>query len=112
MSIHDWTKVDAGLFHHFHKHWGGALCDLLNAGRLPPNYVALLEPSADVPISDLAPPETRATEEIEEETYARRANRIRIQHRHGKVVAVIESSRRATRTTGTDCSRSSGRRRT
>jgi hypothetical protein len=29
-------------------------------------------------------------DEIEEETYARRANRIRIQHRHGRIVAVIE----------------------
>jgi hypothetical protein len=29
-------------------------------------------------------------DKVEEDTYARRANRIRIQHRHGQIVAVIE----------------------
>src|SRR5207249_8800723 len=37
-----------------------------------------------------APPRARFVVEVEEDTYARRANRIRIQHRHGEVVAVIE----------------------
>ena len=38
----------------------------------------------------IAPPKARFVVEVEEDTYARRANRIRIQHRHGEVVAVIE----------------------
>ena len=24
MPIHDWTRVDAGIFHHFHQRWIGA----------------------------------------------------------------------------------------
>ncbi len=41
MPIHDWTRVDAGLFHAFHYHWIGNLCDALNAGALPRDYFAL-----------------------------------------------------------------------
>jgi hypothetical protein len=37
-----------------------------------------------------APPKARFVDEVEEDTYARRANSIRIRHRHGQVVAVIE----------------------
>lgn len=36
MAIHDWTKVDADLFHNFHQHWVVALCDALNDGLLSP----------------------------------------------------------------------------
>jgi hypothetical protein len=42
MPIHDWTRVDAGLFHHFHQEWTVTLCNALNAGKLPPDYFALL----------------------------------------------------------------------
>ena len=35
-------------------------------------------------------PRARYVVEVEEDTYVRRANRIRIQHRHGEVVTVIE----------------------
>jgi hypothetical protein len=113
MPIHDWTHVDAGLFHHFHERWTAAICDLLNGGRLPRGYVALLNqvtsgpmpgvlmlnrrsytPSEPEPVGGLAvataPPRARFVVEIEEDTYARRANRILIRHRHGQVVAVIE----------------------
>ena len=37
-----------------------------------------------------APPKARFVVDGEEDAYAHRANRIRIQHRHGQVVAVIE----------------------
>ena len=30
MPVHDWTRVDAGLFHAFHHRWIDALCDALN----------------------------------------------------------------------------------
>ena len=43
MSLHDWTRVDAGLFHHFHLCWLATLCDALNAGCLPADYFALME---------------------------------------------------------------------
>jgi len=113
MPIHDWTRVDAGLFHHFHQDWTIELARSLNAGRLPAGYVALAEQQTGGPIPDVltlhrrpgdtprsepagglavatAPPRARFVVEVEEDVYARRANRICIQHRHGDVVAVIE----------------------
>jgi hypothetical protein len=113
MPIHDWTRVDAGLFHHFHERWIQALCDALNGGQLPPGFVALSDQVAGGPIPDvltlnrgpkgrgprepaggvavaLPAPKARFVDEVEEDSYARRANRIRVQHRHGQVVAVVE----------------------
>ena len=113
MPIHDWTRVDAGLFHHFHQRWSSAFCDALNAGGLPHEYFALLEqnihgPIADVlslklaPTADLpkngaapiavmtAPPRARLVRRNEVDSYAERANRITVRHRHGDVVAVVE----------------------
>jgi hypothetical protein len=114
MPIHDWTRVDAGLFHDFHQDWTVELRRSLNAGRLPPGYVALADQQTGGPIPDVlalhrsgprpngaatagggiavaeSPPKARFVVEQEEDVYARRANRIRIQHRHGEVVAVIE----------------------
>jgi hypothetical protein len=113
MPIHDWTRVDAGLFHDFHQDWTIELRRSLNAGRLPPGFVALTDQQTGGPIPDVltlnrgpkargqrepagvlavapAAPRARFVVELEDDTYARRANRIRIQHRHGEVVAVIE----------------------
>ena len=53
MPIHDWTRVDAGLFHHFHQEWTVALCNALNAGTLPPDYFALVEQNIRGPIPDV-----------------------------------------------------------
>lgn len=113
MPIHDWTRVDAGLFHAFHQRWISALCDALNFGKLPPNYFALAEQRIKGPILDVlalhlssateepsngttglavatAQPQTRLTFREEAEIYADKANRITVRHRHGEVVAVIE----------------------
>ncbi len=35
MPIHDWTRVPAGLFHHFHQDWSIEIARTLNRGRLP-----------------------------------------------------------------------------
>jgi hypothetical protein len=43
MPIHDWTRVDAGIFHHFHQRWIAALTDVLNERLLPTEYYALAE---------------------------------------------------------------------
>lgn len=43
MPIHDWARVDADLFHHFHRCWTTAVCNDLNGGLLPPSFSALLE---------------------------------------------------------------------
>jgi hypothetical protein len=113
MPIHDWTRVDAGLFHDFHQSWTVALRNALNAGGLPPDYFALIEERVGGPIPDVltlqmspaaegpsngvtalavatAPPRTRLIRRNEGDVYAARANRITIRHRHGRVVAVIE----------------------
>ncbi|MGH7169327.1 MAG: DUF4058 family protein [Gemmataceae bacterium] len=113
MPVHDWTRVDAGLFHAFHQSWTIALCNALNAGILPPRYFALPEQRIRGPIPDvltlelspqtqeppddsagvgvaIAPPRARVTRRIEAKLYARKANRIMVRHRHGEVIAVIE----------------------
>jgi hypothetical protein len=113
MPIHDWTLVDAGLFHHFHQDWTIELSRSLNAGLLPSGFVALTDQRISGPIPDVltlnrkpkstgkpdaagglgvapSPPKARFIVEHEEDTYARRANRIKIQHRHGRIVAIIE----------------------
>jgi hypothetical protein len=43
MPIHDWTGVNAGIFHHFHQRWIGAITDILNQRLLPTEYYALAE---------------------------------------------------------------------
>jgi hypothetical protein len=115
MPIHDWTRVDAGLFHDFHQDWTIELRRTLNAGLLPSGYVALTDQRAGGPIPDVltlrrsskssdsdrsdgglavadAPPRARYILESTDDAaiYAHRANRIVIQHRHGEVVAVVE----------------------
>ena len=43
MAIHDWTRVNAGIFHDFHHEWISAIKRCLNSGLLPPDYYALAE---------------------------------------------------------------------
>jgi Protein of unknown function (DUF4058) len=113
MPIHDWTRVDAGLFHDFHQSWTVALRDALNMGVLPPDYFALVEQHVGGPIPDVltlslgsaapespsdahthavatAPPRMAAARGNPSRLYARKANRITVRHRHGRVVAMIE----------------------
>jgi Protein of unknown function (DUF4058) len=113
VPIHDWTRVDAGLFHAFHQRWISALSDALNTGVLPPDYFALAEQSVGGPVPDvltlrpapidcgtddgasvlavtIAPPRTRIVRQAEERIYVRKADRIAVRHRHGEVVAVVE----------------------
>src|ERR1700693_6220036 len=108
MPIHDWTLVDAGLFHAFHQRWIDALCDALNTGKLPPDYYALPEQNINGPIPDVltlrlsstgdeasgerggvavatAPPRARLVRRSEANLYAEKANRITVRHRHGEV---------------------------
>jgi hypothetical protein len=46
MPIHDWTRVEAGIFHAFHQQWIIALSNVLNDGLLPGDYYALPEQHA------------------------------------------------------------------
>ncbi len=42
MPMHDWTKVDAGIFHDFHQEWTIRLSRVLNQSLLPADHYALL----------------------------------------------------------------------
>jgi len=114
MPIHDWTRVDAGLFHHFHQRWVGTLCDALNNGVLPEGVFALVDqrtagivpgvlslasgpqpgpgrPGARRGGTTAPVPRTRFVSRATNETvYAARANRIAVHHTLGEVIAVIE----------------------
>ncbi|MBI2805431.1 MAG: DUF4058 family protein [Planctomycetes bacterium] len=46
MPMHDWTRVDAGIFHAFHHDWITELARALNRGLLPSEYYALAEQQA------------------------------------------------------------------
>jgi hypothetical protein len=43
MPMHDWTRVDAGIYHHFHHEWISEINRTLNRGLLPPEYDAMAE---------------------------------------------------------------------
>jgi hypothetical protein len=53
MPIHDWTRVDAGIFHDFHQEWISRIKGALNAGLLPVDYYALIEQVAGGLIPDV-----------------------------------------------------------
>jgi hypothetical protein len=111
MPIHDWTRVQSGLFHEFHQSWSVRLKDALN-GALPKGFYALVEQKVDGPEPDVIavetkkrnrpapsgptatppPPRTARSARITSDAvrYAKKANRISIRHPLGDVVAVIE----------------------
>jgi hypothetical protein len=43
MPIHDWTKVEAGIFQGFHHGWITSICGMLNRDLLPSDYYSLPE---------------------------------------------------------------------
>ena len=112
MPIHDWSRVDRGIFHHFHQNWIIGIGDALNGGALPPGFFALAEQLLGGPIPDVVtlhrkgrpddgkdpggvaaadcPPQARFVTSAELDAYAQKANRISVRHRLGKVIAVIE----------------------
>ncbi len=53
MSMHDWTRVDAGTFHDFHSRWITHLAEALNGGILPRPYYAMSEQWAGRSIADV-----------------------------------------------------------
>ena len=112
MPIHDWTRVPAGLFHHFHQDWSIEIARSLNRGRLPEGLSALVEQRAGRKETDvltiesrqaqfsateseggvvaLDRPETRIIRRSSKELYSERANRIVVRLHLGRIVAVIE----------------------
>jgi hypothetical protein len=53
MPVHDWTLVEAGIFHAFHTVWVGVIQNTLNEGLLPQGYCALAEQHVGRPIMDV-----------------------------------------------------------
>ena len=53
MPVHDWSRVEAGIFHDFHTVWIGAIRSALNEGLLPSGYYALAEQHAGQFIADI-----------------------------------------------------------
>ncbi len=81
MPVHDWSGVNAGLFHHFHLNWISALCTHLNSGDLPSGYYALAEQVTSGPIPDVI---------TLTDPYLTKVNRVAIRDPRGKLVSVIE----------------------
>lgn len=52
MPIHDWSRVDAWVFHDFHCGWVNTLSDALNNGLLPADFYAMIERSGEEPGPD------------------------------------------------------------
>ncbi|MGO9466838.1 MAG: DUF4058 family protein [Isosphaeraceae bacterium] len=116
MPIHDWTRVDAGIFHDFHLSWIAELKRCLNRGLLPRDYYALAEQitgglgpdvlTLERPVSGslraesatsggiavaTTPPRARFHARTEVDIYAKKAKAVVIRHRSGhEVIAMIE----------------------
>jgi hypothetical protein len=117
MPVHDWRRVEAGIFHDFHTVWIGALRNVLNEGLLPSGYYALAEQHVGRPITDVlmlhaspapavpplplppatggtavaeAPPRVRRRQTVEPAALARRRS-LAIRHVSGhRLVALLE----------------------
>lgn len=117
MPMHDWTRVNAGIFHDFHNEWNSAIKKRLNNGLLPKDYYALTEQPVGPYVPDVialqkpvlngflpdagpgggvllaeAPPRVRFRDEaLELDPYAHKAKQVTIRHTsEHEIVAVIE----------------------
>jgi hypothetical protein len=119
MPIHDWSRVDAGIFHAFHHGWITEIARALNRGLLPPDYYALPEQFAagfgpDVLTLQspgegedggggapdgapqgggvrLAPPQLQPTAETDMAFYRRKQKVVAVRHVSGdRIVAMVE----------------------
>jgi hypothetical protein len=115
MPIHDWSRIPAGIFHHFHQDWSTEIARTLNRGNLPKGLAALIEQRAGPKEGDVLTveswgnrkksptspesngglltrdrPTTTIVRKTSKQIYADRANRIVVRHYLGRIVAVIE----------------------
>jgi Protein of unknown function (DUF4058) len=93
MPMHNWTLVEAGIFHAFHHHWVSAISDTLNAGLLARDYYALPDDSImhgqPVPTGDEF--ETRFMAESDDEFYRKKKSSIVVRHVSGdRIVSMVE----------------------
>jgi hypothetical protein len=106
MPVHDWSKVDAGIFHDFRHAWVCEISRTLNTGLLPDDHYALLEHHTkhfepQVPAIQSSRSEWRGEDEIapdpagagetDLEFYRRKQNVVAIRHVSGdRLVAIVE----------------------
>jgi hypothetical protein len=117
MPVHDWTTVDAGIFHHFHHSWIEEIQRVLNSGLLPPEFYALAEQRAagfgpDVLTLELESdgedavggsaqtrqgallleePQVRLVDESDQEFFRRKQSSVVVRHVSGdRIIAVVE----------------------
>ena len=53
MPLHDWSRVESGIFHDFHTSWIAEIRNALNSGLLPNEYYALAEQHAGDFVADV-----------------------------------------------------------
>ncbi len=116
MPMHDWTRVEAGIFHAHHHEWISEISRTLNRGLLPADFYALPEQQAagfgpdvltlqDQRADQNEPngggvatatalqtrPQTRFMAETDAEFYRRRKSSIAVHHVSGdRIVAMVE----------------------
>ncbi len=114
MPIHDWKRVEAGIFHDFHHDWIAEIKRALNATLLPQDYYAMAEQqtppygpdvvalesrmpddfsisTSDASTALLTKPKAILTSKSDAEFLRRRKNIIAIRHiSDDRVVAIIE----------------------
>lgn len=87
MPMHDWTRVDVGIFHAFHHSWLEEIKRTLNAVVLSVDYYALVEQHSAKESND----EDNETELADMAFYRRKQNAIAVRHVSGdRIVAMIE----------------------
>jgi hypothetical protein len=116
MPVHDWTRVDAGVFHDFHTAWLVEIRNALNGGLLPGGYYALAEQAAGLIGPDVltlerrlkgdaphdrngahsktavtAPPKVKLVFRRQRSHYLKKQRRLAIRHRsNDRLVAIVE----------------------
>jgi hypothetical protein len=116
MPVHNWTRVSAGTFHHFHSLWIPEISNALNHGILPPDHYAMAEqaagdvdpdvlalriggsngePSSTEPQGTTAvatmPPHVRFTAAYETDLYALKQRHLVIRHASDdRIIALVE----------------------
>jgi hypothetical protein len=115
MPIHDWSRVQAGIFHHFHHSWIEEIKRALNRELLPSDNYALVEqlgsglgldvltlqgPTRNTPEGSVgagcvaladSPPKVRFRQRKEVDQYADKAKVVAVRHASDhRVVAMVE----------------------
>jgi hypothetical protein len=110
MPMHDWTRVEAAIYHAYHHKWISEISRALNRGLLPEDLYALPEQQAagfspdvrtlqvanatlvaDVTIATRAKPTTNHHARIATEFHRRMKSSIAVRHLSGdRIVAIIE----------------------